>query len=309
MKHSLFFVSFLISFTCYSQKYVEIRGIAKDTTKNRSFVQVAINDTLFKYLKTASNVKDFDHFENFVKNKNLVVNAGKTGVFTLQAKLTDSISFYSSRYYKQTYSVPDLLKMNPIEIKLVPIPCIPYNRCEEKKPTNYYVFIGEKIDVKSEAQPYYCNILSMDNRYRANYKILENINGNYPQDKISFLAFDHYGTPQFSKYKNVMLFVIEACGKLVHRKYQFFDVYKAKNGKWATPGDPYKYDEFYKNKTVKAEKIEFDPNVFFDISGLTKTERNKIYPKKYYKIKGKKAIPIKGAYSENLLEIKKIDFR
>lgn len=309
MKLSLFLVSFLLSFTCYSQQYIEIRGIAKDTTKNRSFVQVAVNDTLLKFMKTVSNLNDLDNFEKFVKNSRLVDYAGSTGIFSVKAKLTDSISFYSSRYYKQTYSVSDLLKMNSIEIKLVPIPCIPYNRCEEKKPTNYYVFIGEKIDVKSESQPYYCNILQMDNKYRANYKIIENINGNYPQDKILFLAFDHYGTPEFSKYKNVMLFVIEACGELVHRKYQFFDVYKTKSGKWATTGDPYKYDEFSKNKTVKAEKIEFDSSVFFDISGLTKTERNKEYPKKYFKIIGMKAVPTKGTYAEHLLEVKRMEFR
>jgi hypothetical protein len=303
MKHSLFFVSFLISFTCYSQKYVEIRGIAKDTTKNRSFVQIAVNDTLSKLLNSLGKNKKWNDYQSIKKNKNLYTTADSTGIFNIKAKLKDSISFYSSRYYKQTYSVPDLLKMNPLEIKLVPEPCIPFIPCQQISPTNYYVFIGEKIDLKSVASPYYCDVIPLDSGFRANYKIMKSINGNFPEENISFLVYDHYGTPKFSKYKNVMLFVVEVCGKLVHMKYQFFDVYKTKNGEWATPGNPFSYDEFVKRNLMQPEKIEFGQNAYVNISKLQKSEILEKYPKEYYKIIGKKAIPLKGTYIKNMSKV------
>lgn len=195
------------------------------------------------------------------------------------------------------------LKKNPIKIQLEPEPCIPYKNCEQKTPSNYYIFVGEKIEVKGEEIPYYCDTILMDGKFKASYKVLKNVYGKFPQNTISFFAFDHYGIPKFSKYENVLLFIGEYCNELFHTKYQFFDVYKTKNGKWATPGNPYKYNQYKKNKIVKARRIKFDKNVFFDISNISKDRIEKEYPKEYFNIVGNKAIPIKGTYINELIKI------
>ena len=93
-----------------------------------------------------------------------------------------------------------------------------------------FVFVGEKIAVTE--LPYEEG--SMDAGYKAKYKILQRVYGNYPNDIIEFVAYDHYGTPAFSKYKNVLLFVSEYEGKFYHEKYVYDPLFKTKDGRWAT---------------------------------------------------------------------------
>ena len=59
---------------------------------------------------------------------------------------------------------------------------------------------NKKINVNYAKRKYYCNIISMDGKFDAQYKILENVYGNYENDTIKFSAYDHYGTPAFSEY-------------------------------------------------------------------------------------------------------------
>ena len=65
------------------------------------------------------------------------------------------------------------------------------------------VFIGQKLEVN----PLYDEKDIMDGKFLAKYRILENICGDYSRDTISFIAYDHYGMPAFSKFENVMLFL------------------------------------------------------------------------------------------------------
>lgn len=304
----IFIVLTLLSIFCKSQ-IVQIKGIAKDTTKNRSFVKIDINDTLFKFRQKAAITKKWEGYHELTQNKNYSTYADSTGIFNIKAKVTDSIAFYSYRYFKQKHAVSDLLKMNSIKIQLEPEPCIPYKTCEQKTPSNYYIFVGEKVDIKGEEIPYYCNTIIMDSKFKATYKVLKNIYGKLPQKVVTFYAFDHYGTPNFSKYKNVLLFVGEYCGEFYNTKYQYFDVYKTKNGKWATTGDPYKYNQYIKDKTIKAKTINFDKNVYFDISNFSKERIEKEYPEEYYRIIGNKAIPIKGIYINEMIKVKENVFK
>ena len=108
----------------------------------------------------------------------------------------------------------------------------------------------------------------------------------------------------FSKYNNVLLFVNEYCNKLYHEKYQYFDLYKTTKGKWASPGDPYKYDEHHR-KNIKAKKIKFADSVWFPIRGLHEAIIKRKFPAPYYKIEGQRAIPVMGTYLDDLVTIKK----
>ncbi|GEN75630.1 hypothetical protein [Chryseobacterium hagamense] len=158
-----------------------------------------------------------------------------------------------------------------------------------------------------EPDPYYCNVFSLDmGGFRFKYKIKEQIYGNYPTDTIEFKAYDHYGAPKFRLYDTVLLFVGEWCGKLYHEKYQFFDFYKTRDGRWASPGDPYKFHGYQKEKLVKAQAIEFEPSLRIDISNSHSYsyKRPQKYEEPYYRILGDKAVPLMGTYIEDLIKVK-----
>ena len=284
---------------------IRIEGIAVNSFKANTFVGIDVNDTLRKFRKKAFDSKNWDGYNELYSNKKYVTHTDSTGHFIITAKPTDSISFYFHRNIKQMYLVSDLLKMKSIKIQLEREPCVEYVRCEQANPTNYYIFIGKKIDVTVESQPYYCNGDELlDAKFKSIYKIEKNIYGVFPKDTITFTAFDHFGVPNFSKFDNVLLFVGEYCGNLYHEKYQYFDLYKTKNGKWACPGNPYKYNKYLKDKIIKPKKIKFDKSVWFDISNLNPKLIEQEYPKEFYKIIDNKAIPFMGTYVDELLTIK-----
>jgi len=193
----------------------------------------------------------------------------------------------------------------------------------QTKKDSLYVFVGEKIEVKEWPQPKSIESidttivegdtiimkkasLSMDARFISRYRIVQQIFGTFKSDTIEFLAFDHYGTPAFSKYKYVMLFVYNYNGKLYHEKYKYFDVYKTKNGRWASSYKVRDYEHDYnKNIMVKPEIIDFVKQVSYKIKGRSKEDINYLFPSPYFKIIRRKAIAVWGNYVEELFELKK----
>ena len=184
------------------------------------------------------------------------------------------------------------------------------------------VFIGEKIEVKyspeeSKESPldtiiegndtsYVRHVsISMDSRYIAKYKILQNVHGSYKTDTIEFFVFDHYGEPEFSKYQTVLLFVSYYNGQLYHEKYQYYKLYMTENGKWASPYPSGDYNHPFKDSiTVIPEKIVFKGYVSFPVDKLTSEDRNRWYPKPYYEIKNGQATAIYGNYVDDLFKLK-----
>jgi hypothetical protein len=135
---------------------------------------------------------------------------------------------------------------------------------------------------------------------------VQQVYGTFQADTIEFLAFDHYGTPAFSKYKYVMLFVSNENGKLYHEKYQYFDVYKTKSGRWASSYKVGDYEHDYnKNTSVKPEVVDFLNQVSYNIKGRRKDDIEYLFPSPYFKIVRQKAIAVWGNYIEELFELKK----
>lgn len=302
MKKYSLLISLFFTLTAFAQK-VTIRGTAFDTTNGRNWVHVVVNDTLRKLAE--SKPPDWGKFKKLMEDTTVALFAKADGKFQITANKTDSLYFQSSRHKTKVYSVADLLKMKKVNIRLEPEVCIPYVRCTDSVPSNVYVFVGQKLHLNSEQNPYYCNfVLFMDSRFKAEYKILKQVAGKFPKDTIRFTVFDHYGIPAFSKYENVLLFVNEYCGELYHEKYQYFDLYKTADGKWASPGDPYKYDGYFR-KNLKAQNIQFADSVWFDISELGEAAIKQQFPAPFYKIEGQKAIPIMGSYIDDLISVKK----
>src|SRR5690606_16968534 len=147
-----------------------------------------------------------------------IIRVADDGSFKIRVALTDSLLFRSDRFIVQQHLVADLLKRDSIHIQLAPERCVPYAPCNEKEPTLYAV-VAEKIELKSR-ELYYCDgRISWDTRYEAKYKLIKNVYGELKTDTIDFIIYDHYGAPPFSKYKHVLLFLSEHCGKLYHEKY------------------------------------------------------------------------------------------
>jgi hypothetical protein len=285
----------------FSQKII-ISGTALDTTNGRNRVNIIVNDTLRKFREGKS--PNWDVYRNLIKDTSLSLFTKADGKFQLQVNKTDSVFFQSFRHIPQIYSVSDLLKKNNINIRLEPKICIPYVACKDTLPSKFYIFVGQKLKVIPEPEHYYCDVITMDSKVRAEYKILEQVVGNFSKDTIVFASFNHNHRITFSNYENVLLFVSEYCGELYHEKYQYFDLYKTVDGKWASPGDPYKYDEYHR-KNLTAKNIQFADNVWFDISKLGEAAIKQQFPFPFYKIEGQKAIPIMGSYIDELIAVKK----
>lgn len=301
MKHFLSFLLLVYSMQCYSQK-VLVRGIAQDTTNGNNGIHIIINDTIKKILSDTTKV--WETFNKVWDDSNYVVHTDNNGNFKIMAKLTDSLTFESYRHISQKHLVSDLLKMKPIVIKLNPEICKPYIKCMDKNP-NLYVFVGEKISITDCEDVYYCDMISMDSKFSAIYKIHEMVYGSYCVDTIKFTVYDHYGRPNFGKFQNVLLYVSEYCGEFFHQKYLFTDVYKTTDGRWASPYQFGDYSRLDSTSKLKPEIVKFEAPIEYDISRFPPEQQIKYYPSPYYRIENNKAIAVYGNYIPELFEIKK----
>ncbi len=177
---------------------------------------------------------------------------------------------------------------------------------DNEKGNSLFVFVGEKIEVKEFHPDAEEGIFIMDYAFKAKYRILKNVYGTFKQDTIEFIAYDHYGPPAFSEYKNVLIFVSFQEGEFYHEKYQFFDLYKTKEGKWASPysSDDYTHP-FNENTVVKPEKINFSENVRYEIKNADLNHIEQTFPSPFYQVKGNEVIPIYGNYIDELFKLKR----
>ena len=174
---------------------------------------------------------------------------------------------------------------------------------ENERNNRLFVFVGEKIDVT----PMPDTPGRFDAGVTAKYKILERVYGHYDKEVIEFEAYDHYGTPPFTKYKNALMFVSEYDGKFYQEKYMFDPLFRTKNGKWAGPysneyGHPYN-----KNTSIKPERIHFIEEVSFPTYIIDDDGRQVAlyYPEPYFTTIGDKAIAVYGNYVPELFKLRK----
>lgn len=167
-----------------------------------------------------------------------------------------------------------------------------------------YVFVGEKINTKGFRYLEDTTQIPFDYAIKAKYRVIKNVYGNYNKDTIEFESYDHFGRFPFLDYKYVLLFVSNYNGRFIHEKYQFFDVYKTTNGRWASSYKIADYNHPYnKNTIIKPELIEFDEEVMYKPWNKRDIEDN--YPSPYYKVVEDKVVAVWGNYIEELFELKK----
>jgi hypothetical protein len=167
-----------------------------------------------------------------------------------------------------------------------------------------FVFVGHKISV--DTLPYIEG--SMDGGFKAKYLIVQKVFGNFSNDTIEFLAFDHYGIPPFSEYNDALLFVSADSGTYFHQKYQYNAVYQTKDGQWAGTYAFNDYEHEYNKRTkVKPVKIDFAQPVYYSFRKITEQgdTLTRILPKPYFKTVGDGAIAVYGNYVNDLFILKR----
>lgn len=175
---------------------------------------------------------------------------------------------------------------------------------------NLFVFVGEKISVEEFEQKLEEGEVAMDAGFKAKYKIVERVYGDYSGKTIEFEAYDHYGYPSFAEYKHALLFVSKHKGEYFHQKYQYYDVYKTKSGKWASCGDPYRFDEYHR-KNVEIINLNFEEPLYIDLKKYGDESRyseefiKEVFVEPYFKVQENKAECLKGSYVDTLFEVKK----
>tara|TARA_B100000795_G_scaffold267136_1_gene251431 strand:- start:949 stop:1896 length:948 start_codon:yes stop_codon:yes gene_type:complete len=298
-------VYFLLTTSIIFGQKNTIKGTAINSKINRVPVFVTLNDTINKY-DNSSNFNQ-NKYESLFLNKNYNTWTNKKNQFKIKAKLTDSLTFSSPSQITESHLVSDLISENNIRIKLKTEPCKEYITCEDNQP-KLYIFIGKKLNINYGGSDNYCDVISMSTKYNARYKIIENLYGDYQNDTMKFVAYEHGGNGKasFDEYEYVILYVAEYCGKLLKLKYLDNDVYKTKNGKWATPYKKLKYNKLDSAKIKQPEIIEFENDLIFKFGRQADSLwLKRKYPKPYYQIKGVKARAIYGYYVNDILEIMK----
>lgn len=139
-------------------------------------------------------------------------------------------------------------EINIVLFLLLVIPAVfAQNRpIEQNQNVNLYAFIGEKISVtKLERKPSVEWVIGLDGDtakienipfdeiFIARYKVIVNVFNMLQLDTIEFIAYDHYGRPEFEKNEYSLLYLSfsKEDSTFYHQKYQFDDVKKL-NGEW-----------------------------------------------------------------------------
>ena len=195
----------------------------------------------------------------------------------------------------------------------------------------YLAFIGEKIQIQQfdpaedgPEQPQEGDedtiIIYMDAAFKARYRVLDLVHGDYDGEIVDFKAYDHYGFPPFAKRDVAMIYLSEHEGALYHVKYQFDEVFPTADGRYAGCGDPYFYLDEEEIEKRPLEDINFVPPVVFKISDQLIRKRdyddyteeaiaeNRAEVKAYYtepnfEIRGDRAVCKKGVYPDELFRI------
>ena len=175
--------------------------------------------------------------------------------------------------------------------------------------STFLVIVAEKMSIDVEPTLFDSATYLPYAKFTAHYRVLERICGDYYKDTITFTVYDHYGFPAFGYYQHVLLYLDVTKHGIFHEMYLYSDLYKTKEGKWASPYsvlDHERLDENERSK-IKPEKIDFTDEVSYSTEGFTRARTNQVFPEPYYKIDKtrKRAIAVFGNYVPELFEIQK----
>lgn len=292
---SLLILCIILNLQLAFSQYVEVKGNVK-TNKNVP-VLIVLNDTINKLQKLSAQ----DLPSKIWDNEAIVKYPDDSGSFKFKAQLKDSLFFSYYDHIPQKFAVADLLAQKEINIILKPLDCIYYEPCIDKNPEKF-IFIGRKIEVVADSDPKHCNMISMDSKSKATYKIIKNLSSTKLSDTNEFFSYDHFSMIKYDDYENVVLFVKKYCGRLIQQKYQYYPVYKTKDGNWAIPVVK-DFDTSIKVSSKEPRKVKMaEPITIVFRQTYRKLEEQ--FPKPYFEIKDGKVYMLYGYYPEDLVTVK-----
>jgi hypothetical protein len=174
-----------------------------------------------------------------------------------------------------------------------------------------FVFVGEKLEVTEVPPPpdppdSGTLIIRLDYQYRARYRVLDRICGEFKEDVIEFDAFDHWGYPAFARYETILLYVSRLGDRYYHQKYQFNDVYRTRSGEWASCGDPYRREPEVHRGNIQAVAIEFEEPLQYSVAGLSEEQIAERFPAEYFSREGDYVACKAGATADVLYTVKRL---
>jgi hypothetical protein len=163
------------------------------------------------------------------------------------------------------------------------------------------VFVGEKIEFMKDTVVDTENIGPDD--YIVVYKIVKLLSGKPEKDTVSCYTADEWETPpELTKYANALVFLAQLTDGYYCLYY--FDVYRTKDNRWASPSYYCKegYEYLYKERMDKPQRVPFENELSFDISKYSDEYIKKHYPSPYFEIRENRAIAVYGHYLDDLLK-------
>jgi hypothetical protein len=120
----------------------------------------------------------------------------------------------------------------------------------EDKNVNLYAFVGKKIAVNYfnpndelandevidsiTGEKVLRKTIALDLGFRCKYIVLKNVFNNLEKDTIEFVAYDHYGRPNFENSEYVLLYLSKSTkgNHFFHQKYQYDHLEKNYDGEF-----------------------------------------------------------------------------
>lgn len=172
------------------------------------------------------------------------------------------------------------------------------------------ILIGEKIEIKKlPDNKEDCTSTHCYDKFAGQYKVIKKICGNYNKNEITFLIDGYYDKPYFADYKNCLFYLSRKRNSkdtFALLTYQFDDVYRTKDGEWASPFSSRNYREYDSTKgNIKPRRIEYVEDVTYNVKGFSRNKLNRHFPSSYFTINNKTAIAQYGNYVEELVQMKK----
>ena len=284
-----FLICFIvISNSAFSQKQL-VEGFVKDGDQFLSDVKIY----------SANQVNKIITRKQIGKKQINTIKTDKNGYFKFEKlKINDSLIFSLCNYKNLKISINDFIKEKTIQLEK--------EDCTTKKADSNYnliAFIGKKISVKPLIKNC-CGAIYFSSSYIATYKIEKLLHGNFTSDTITFQVYDHNGTPEFSRHKNVILYVMKREFGNFGLGSQFDILYKDTKNNWFSP-----YSYFYNKSEADEMKIEpvtvnFKNKIKFKLSENPPEPNIKFFPEPYFKIKKKYAIAKYGFKVEDIILMK-----
>lgn len=180
----------------------------------------------------------------------------------------------------------------------------------QKNSDTLYAFVGKKVSIKKAKQPEFkADKIPFYTKYKCRFKVVQPVYNQLQEKTVTFYSYAHLGTRELPTSEYSLLFLVRRNKQLNLIRFQYFDVYQTRDGRWASLGDPFYNAEQYRDSVktpIHATALDFKNPVVFKISSNSDSARVKeAFPAPYFKIEGQIVTGLMGCYVEDLFIVQK----